>query len=148
MKKTLIWIFSFLLTVTTAVWQLKTGPTYLYRLSEVDKDGIVTELDIITLATEATPEETRLAPPFPNPFNPSTRLSYEIADETKVSIIVYDLLGRKICTVLDNEPHTAGNYFKYWNGVDQSGMKVPSGAYIIRLQAGDVTKIQKAVLTK
>jgi|GEM_PF-2031866 len=127
---------------------IQSGLTYLYRLSEVDRDNRVTALEVITLETEAMPEETRLKPPYPNPFNPCTRIRYEIADETKVSITVYDLLGRKICRVVAGELHTAGHYFKYWNGRDACGMKVPSGAYFIRLTAGDVVKIQKVVLTK
>ncbi|MCK5146168.1 T9SS type A sorting domain-containing protein [bacterium] len=127
---------------------IQTGLSYLYRLSEVDGEGTVSVLDVIDLDTEATPEKTVLEPPFPNPFNPSTKIRFRMAEEARVEITVFDLMGRKVCTITSGELHSAGNYFKYWNGQDDSGARVPSGAYLIQLKAGDVVRVQKAILTK
>ena len=127
---------------------LQTGVSTLYRLLEVDKAGTVNELDVIELESEAIPEVTTLEPPYPNPFNPSTKIPYKLAREARVTIHVFDLLGRKVVSVVSDENHVTGAYYKYWNGRDESGVQVPSGVYLIRLQAGTVVKIQKAVLTR
>jgi len=127
---------------------IQTNLTYLYRLMNVDKTGQINQLDIISLEIGAAPQETILEPPFPNPFNPSTKISFKIAEDTKVSILVYNLLGKKVCSIMTDETCMAGNHFKYWNGKDDHGMKVSTGTYIIQLVAGSTVRVQKAILTR
>ena len=92
-----------------------------------------------------------LRPNVPNPFNPSTRVSFVLPDDYRgavVSVQVHDLRGRLIrCLLLSNrlEP---GLHEVVWNGLDDRGLAVASGTYLIRLSAGDFTAVQKAMLAK
>jgi hypothetical protein len=79
---------------------------------------------------------------FPNPFNPSTNLSFDIANSGRVTLKVYDLLGREVKTLLD-ETRTAGKYSATFDG-----SALPSGIYFARLQTGNEIKTQKMVLLK
>lgn len=84
----------------------------------------------------------QLSQNYPNPFNPSTIISYEIAKETKVSLEIFDILGRKVDTVV-NEVQQAGIY-----NIKFDGSRLSSGTYIYRLTAGDFVKHRKMILIK
>ncbi|MDT3695118.1 MAG: T9SS type A sorting domain-containing protein [Ignavibacterium sp.] len=79
---------------------------------------------------------------YPNPFNPSTKISYSIKEEGLVTLKVYDVLG-KVVTTLVNENKAEGNY-----EVDFNASELPSGMYIYKLQAGSFTDVKKMLLTK
>jgi len=72
----------------------------------------------------------------PNPFNSSTAISYELNQDSYVSLKVYDLSGREVRTLVDAE-EAAGMRSVIWNGTNNNGHQVPSGIYIVRLQASD-----------
>jgi hypothetical protein len=69
---------------------------------------------------------------YPNPFNPSTTISYELDKQGMVKIQIYNLKGQKIRTLL-REYKQIGNYKIHWNGTDEKGQKVSSGVYFIRM---------------
>jgi hypothetical protein len=79
---------------------------------------------------------------YPNPFNPSTSISFAIPRSSFVSLQVYDVLGREIATLV-NENLEAGSYKAEWNAAGQ-----PSGVYFYRLTAGEFTDIGKMILNK
>ncbi len=81
------------------------------------------------------PEKFGLYANYPNPFNPATHIAYDLPQELKVRIEVFDLLGRQVCTLVD-ETKQAGKYIVTWNGRDQSGKVVSSGIYMYRITAG------------
>ncbi|MBI1805699.1 MAG: T9SS type A sorting domain-containing protein, partial [Ignavibacteria bacterium] len=97
-----------------------------------------------TLETEPlpTPTETRLIGTLPNPFNPTTIIKYTLAEDAKVSIKVYDLLGREVATLVD-EVKSAG-----YKSVEFDASKLPSGIYFYHMQAGVYTSVKKMVLMK
>jgi hypothetical protein len=80
----------------------------------------------------------------PNPFNPSTTISYDLPELSTVSLIVYDIQGREVMTLQDADK-PPGNYEVKWNGIDQSGNPVSTGVYFARLQAGVISKTIKMV---
>ncbi len=84
---------------------------------------------------------------FPNPFNPVTTISYDLPEHSEVTLTVYDVTGREMVT-LQNEEHPAGHYEVRWNGVDDSGNQVSTGVYFARLQAGNYSKTIKMVLLR
>lgn len=86
---------------------------------------------------EAIPEQFTLQPNSPNPFNPVTTLRYDLPEESQVSLTIYDLMGREIRS-LANGRLRAGSRSLIWNGTDNHGNAVPSGVYIIRLEASSV----------
>ncbi|MFQ5511429.1 MAG: S8 family serine peptidase [Candidatus Krumholzibacteriia bacterium] len=91
--------------------------------------------------------EVALYPAFPNPFNPTTTLRYELPQSSHVVLTVYNVRGERVTTLV-NEPQSRGFKSVVWNGTDRFGNKVSSGLYIYRLQAGDFETSRKMMLLK
>ena len=123
------------------------GQSYVYRLSDVSTSGEGHVYDEISIALPETPAETVLQPPFPNPFNPETRISYQLAESGSVEIVVYDLLGREVQSLV-NQNQSAGSYNIYWQGNDRQGEKVATGTYLIVLKTEAGVRVQKAVMMR
>ena len=90
---------------------------------------------------------TALHPNAPNPFDGSTRIRFELAGPARVSIAIYDLLGRKVRVIVD-QALGPGNHARTWNGRDDGGRPVPSGVYLCRLSAGDFEDVDKMLLLR
>jgi len=143
-------------TTTTSTYgftdnDVEPGQTYIYRLSEVDKTGKSTVLDTqeaTALDIAKAPVSTSLEPAYPNPFNPQTRIVYNLAEESGVDLQIVDINGRTIKHIVRDDHQAAGRYCIYWNGVDDSGNPVPSAMYMIVLRAGSVLNTQKVILLK
>ena len=84
---------------------------------------------------------------YPNPFNPETKINYQLAAGSFVTLGIYDLLGREI-KLLVNEEQPHGRYTVSWNGTDNFGNKVPSGIYMYTLRTGNSVFTKKMVLMK
>jgi hypothetical protein len=84
---------------------------------------------------------------YPNPFNPSTTIRYELEKEGRVTLQVYDLLGQRVRTLFD-DVQPAGESEIVWDGADNAGRQVPSGVYISVLRSGNSFQSRKMVLTK
>jgi hypothetical protein len=87
--------------------------------------------------TNTSPDKFSLQQNYPNPFNPVTQFRYSLPSETRLSLKVYDVLGREIAVLVNNETKQAGWHTASWNGVDKNGRHVASGLYICRLIAGN-----------
>jgi len=83
----------------------------------------------------------------PNPFVTQTRIEYALPQQTEVEIVVHDVSGRKVKTLL-NEMHKPGYYSTTWNGCDDRGRAVSAGVYFIRLETDDHKKAEKMILLK
>ncbi|HPG40286.1 MAG TPA: T9SS type A sorting domain-containing protein [bacterium] len=129
--------------------QVAAGDSCTYRLSNVDLDGTRSFLSTFKMIVtqNVIPQTTKLLPAYPNPFNPETRITYQLHRNTRVTITVYDLLGRQVKTLVDDQ-HTAGLYHIIWNGTDAKGAKAASGAYLIRMQTQEETQTHKVLLLK
>ena len=90
-----------------------------------------------------TPDEFALMQNYPNPFNPSTEISYTLKSGGKVSLSVYDLLGREVAVLVNNERITAGQH-----EVSFDAAKLPSGVYFYKLQSESYVKTKRMVLIK
>ncbi len=84
---------------------------------------------------------------YPNPFNPSTTIEFNITQNDHVELIVYNLMGQKIKTLVD-EKRNGGKYQVTWDGNNNDGIKVASGVYICRLKVGDFKAFRKMILIK
>lgn len=80
---------------------------------------------------------------FPNPFNPATMIKYDLPKDVKVTIKIYDLLGREVTTLVNNEFKNSGRYELAWNASNYA-----TGVYIYRIEAGDYVSTKKMVLIK
>jgi len=93
------------------------------------------------------PYRFKLSQNYPNPFNPVTNIEYNIPTRSHVTIEIYNILGQKIRTLVD-ETKPAGEYQTTWNGDDSNGTKVSTGIYFYRFQAGDYIETKKMILLK
>jgi hypothetical protein len=85
---------------------------------------------------------------YPNPFNPSTTISFEVLNSPgRYKLSVYDLRGRHLATLID-ENLTLGHYEIIWNAIDRDGRPLPSGVYFCRLEGPEGTAIRRIVLAK
>ncbi|RKY55696.1 MAG: hypothetical protein DRP96_12205 [Candidatus Neomarinimicrobiota bacterium] len=84
---------------------------------------------------------------YPNPFNPSTTIAYDLPVAGKVKIVIYDILGREVRSLLD-EFQAAGHYTLCWDGRNNRDNLVAAGIYIVRCAAGEKYRDQKMLLLK
>jgi hypothetical protein len=120
---------------------------YWYHLSDVDTKGEITLHMPLSIKMADLPESTVMENAYPNPFNPRTDIAYHLAESENVNISVFDLLGRRVRTLL-TEQQPAGSYQLYWNGSNENGLRVPIGSYIIHMQTENATQIQKVIFMK
>ena len=102
----------------------------------------------LSLKIRHIPEEYSLAQNYPNPFNPVTTINYNLPDEAQVTIVVYDLMGRIVNTLVNNKHTTAGYKSVVWNATDNRGTPVSAGLYFYQIHAGDFSQVRKMVLLK
>ena len=93
------------------------------------------------------PMEVTLHPAYPNPFNPSTTLRYDLPEKTTVNIIIYDMLGRQVKTVV-NTTQEAGFKSVIWDATNSQGKSVSAGVYFYQIQVGGFVQTRKMVLLK
>lgn len=113
---------------------------YSYRLKQVDFDGTYKYSDIVE--AEVAPSAFSLSQNYPNPFNPATSFQYTVGKRQIVTLKVYDVLGKKVATLV-NEEKSAGNY-----RVKFDGSNLASGIYFYQLNAGSYTATKKLILLK
>ncbi len=95
----------------------------------------------------ATPQNSALFQNSPNPFNPQTTISYQLAKGGHVNIKIYSLIGQQVKTLV-NETQAAGAYLLVWDGSNDSGQAVASGIYIYKLEAGSFAESRKMMLLR
>ena len=93
------------------------------------------------------PDKIALYQNFPNPFNPTTRIKFDLPAPAKASIYVFDINGRLINTIADRD-YDAGTHFVEWNGEDGLNMSVSSGIYFYQIISGPYVKSFKMLLIK
>ena len=93
------------------------------------------------------PKEFVLNDNYPNPFNPITTIKYEIPNDGKVLLVIYNLLGQEVITLINNE-QWAGKYSVRWNGTNQFGNQVSTGTYFYFLKTQNNQSVKKMLLLK
>ncbi len=94
---------------------------------------------------EALPQSFTLGPNYPNPFNPSTIIPYQLPAAAPVRLEVFNLLGQHIATLVDQE-EPAGFHTAAWDATNAAGQAVAAGVYLYRLKAGDQHQTRRMVL--
>jgi len=94
------------------------------------------------LSIDNQPDQFSLAQNYPNPFNPATSISYTLPVDAHVSLIIYNMLGQEVATLVDGEL-SAGEHTATWIASD-----VPSGMHIYRIEAGTFSAVKQLMLVK
>ena len=109
---------------------------------------------VFTLATAVEnygvadiPKAYKLFRNYPNPFNPTTTITYQLPKASQIRLTVYNLLGQEVRTLV-NTKQAAGSYSIEWNSRDNNNELVPTGVYVYKIEAGDFVQSRKMVLVK
>ena len=94
-----------------------------------------------------TPMEFALEQNYPNPFNPETNISFAVAENSNVNISIFNLVGQKIVTLV-NQTMDAGVYDVKWNGTNERGALLPTGMYFYEMRTPGYHSVKKLVLVK
>lgn len=114
---------------------------YYYRLKQIDFNGTF-EYSSEVFVEVVNPVDFALAQNFPNPFNPSTTISFSLAEPTFVKLGVYNLLGEAV-QILKNENMNAGTY-----NITFDASSLPSGMYLYKIETAQFTSVRKMMLMK
>ena len=128
----------------------KVGQTSLIRLTEVDLNelGSTGFLEgAVFRVRNKVPTTYSLSQNYPNPFNAETQINYSLPKTDHVTLCVYNLMGQKIKTLVD-ESREAGSYQAIWDGRDERGETVSSGVYFLIMRAGEFKQIKKVLLMR
>ncbi len=134
LKNNLYDLFGNLSESVTKIWR---SNTWLNLWKEQYKYTLITDVnDILSIS------DYHLSNAFPNPFNPTTRIQFQIPNESFVSLVIFDALGREVDKII-NEQMAGGTYEVNWNASNFS-----SGVYFYQLRAGDFIQTKKMILMK
>lgn len=116
---------------------------YQYRLKQIDNNGNYKYYTLQNEVNIGVPNKFTLSQNYPNPFNPTTKIDFELPKDAKVNLSIYDMTGRLVSTILNNEAFTAGYHTVQFNGSAFS-----SGTYFYRISAGENVQTKKMTLIK
>jgi hypothetical protein len=116
--------------------------TYNYRLKQLDVNGNFEYFNLSNEIEVGVPNSFDMSQNYPNPFNPSTKINYDLPVDGNVSIVLYDLTGRQVASIV-NEVKTAGYYTVSFNASN-----LASGMYFYRISASNFVSTKKMVLVK
>ena len=97
--------------------------------------------------SDILPKEFALHDNFPNPFNPSTTIRFDLPKATDVSILVFNVLGQKIKTI-EKSQMNPGYHSIVWNATNDHGVQVSAGMYFYQLRTNEFVKTKKMILLK
>lgn len=123
---------------TTEAGLIANSAVYAYDLSRITS----TSVEDPNNSDSEIPTSFSLSQNYPNPFNPSTTIPFSVPRPANVKLIVYDVLGRVVETLVDKQFHAGQHEISF------NASSYPSGTYIYRIEAGDFTSVQKMVLIK
>ena len=93
------------------------------------------------------PTQFALDQNYPNPFNPSTSIRFALPQQAQTSLVIYDILGREVRTLVNNTMN-AGNYQVVWDGRNNVGVQAATGVYVYRIQSDKFVDVKKMLLLK
>lgn len=131
------------------IWRLNVSDTVIQVNGEVNYWALhlFSALDVSAVEDGNPPHRTALLANVPNPFNPLTRIAFDMARDGHAKLAVYDLGGRRIRTLVDGHL-PAGRHALVWDGKDSGGRQAASGVYLYRLETGSDTWQRKMLLIK
>ncbi|APF20125.1 hypothetical protein Calab_0544 [Caldithrix abyssi DSM 13497] len=143
-------------------YSVAAGQAYYYKLADVDLKGQrtfrgpikvqVTQGDLNAAVSTSVIKNFRLYPNQPNPFNPSTTITFDVPQleqgEANLSINIFDIQGQKVRTLFSGALTGNAQYRLQWDGVSDAGQPLPAGIYFVVLRARDVQQSIKVCMVK
>jgi hypothetical protein len=120
-----------------------TSGRYAYRLKQVDNDGSFKYSQSLEIEVGLVPRVLTLAQNYPNPFNPPTTIEFTVPEDGRVSLKIFDMLGREVATAFEGDVQAG-----YIQKAVFDASRLSSGVYFSRLQYGDKSLLKKLVLMK
>ncbi len=125
------------------------GATYYYRLESVSLNGELEVFDNLTLTVDVpVPTEYALFNNYPNPFNPTTNIKFQLPEEADVTLLIYNMQGQLVNKLVSNARYSAGEHVVTWDATGATGQRVASGMYVYRFVANRFQKTGKMLLLK
>jgi hypothetical protein len=133
---------------------LESGKTYHWRIAAANAEGegpyspswsFSTAGTGVERADKMIPDAFALQPVYPNPFNATVTITYDVPESAPIELVVYNTAGQAIKTLVSGV-QPPGSHVIQWHGIDESGMHVPSGLYICRMKTENHMFIQKMML--
>jgi hypothetical protein len=134
--------FLYIYNISTDSFTATTGTNYFIPVFWVGESDVS-----VDEPADNFPREFVLYSNYPNPFNPTTTLQYDLPEDAHVSIMIFDLMGREIRTLI-NKQQSAGIKSIMWDGTNDLGQPLSAGMYLYRISAGDFHSVKKMVLLK
>ncbi|KAA3633899.1 MAG: T9SS C-terminal target domain-containing protein, partial [Calditrichaeota bacterium] len=128
--------------------------TFGFHLPSINQTDARNLIDFIynrhssTPAPYLLPSSIQLTQNYPNPFNNSTRIEFALHEPLQVSLFVYNILGQKVTTLIDNQFIIPGNHIYFWSAKNDAGEDVSTGMYFYRLETEDESYTKKMVFLK
>ena len=119
--------------------------TYKIQIRDLDDFGSSAGIND---DVHVNPYEYALHENYPNPFNPETQIRFSIGGQENVKLVIYDVMGRQVRTLVNGDSFNSGFHVINWNGLDNVGNPVASGMYFYRIKAGDFIAHKKMMLVK
>ncbi len=143
------WYINDILNSTSVKIEPSSFNNYSVDLTPYESKIVILSNSPLTEVKEKSqqPLSYKLIQNYPNPFNPTTTIMYEIPNTEKVTLEVYDLLGRRVTTLVNNI-QKQGRYHVVWNGRNSFGQTVSSGVYFYRLKSGNFINVKKMIMLK
>ncbi|MBN2416787.1 T9SS type A sorting domain-containing protein [bacterium] len=131
--------------IIARVWDAETGHEFPVPVMTEENQAVYGSgaMAVISLGEaeeqDLMPSEFGMDQNYPNPFNPETTIKYRLPESGSIKIVVYNSVGQEIRTLVDGVKE-AGHYAVTWDGMNDQGVKVASGVYVVRLKAGSYSK--------
>jgi hypothetical protein len=126
--------------------KVNTNGKYSYRLKQIDLDGSYEYSNVVEINIGVA-DKFELLPNFPNPFNPTTVIPYELPQAGQVKLVILNPLGQIVKTLI-NGWQTAGRHQVVWDGRSASGQLLSSGIYFYCLKTGSFKQTRKMILIR
>ena len=117
------------------------------KITGDDRSILVNRYDYLAIDVEGVPNEFTLHENYPNPFNPTTTLRFDIPEVSDITVTIFNMLGQKVRT-FNYQNTSAGYHSVKWNATNDLGEQVGAGVYLYQLQTKDFVKTRKMVLLK
>jgi hypothetical protein len=116
---------------------------YKYKLKQIDYNGNYQFFELSSIVLVGLPGKFNVSQNYPNPFNPTTKINYDLPADAKVSLVIYDISGREVSKLVDNEQQTAGYHTSEFNAGN-----LASGVYFYSLLTNSTKLTKQMILIK